>query len=72
MDYDAEGMEGEIMSFSILSLGKREGSDSRGESLRKILYQAYHLLKKVKSAQLLTCRYFHICHVFLPKQKLDH
>jgi hypothetical protein len=31
-----------------------EGSDSQGEGLRKILYQAYHMLKKVKYAQMLT------------------
>jgi hypothetical protein len=31
-----------IVSYS----GKIEGSDSHGEGLRKILYQAYHMLKK--------------------------
>ncbi len=30
----------------------------QGKSLRKFLYQAYHMLKKVKSAQMSTCRTF--------------
>ena len=38
--------------------GKFEGSDPQGENLRKFLYQAYHMLKKVKSAQMLTWRIF--------------
>ncbi len=33
-----------------------EGSDSQEEGLHKILYQAYHMLKKVKYAQMLTCQ----------------
>jgi hypothetical protein len=36
-------------------LGEDRGSDSQGEGQRKILYQAYHILKKVKYAQMLTC-----------------
>jgi hypothetical protein len=40
---------------SFLSSGKIEGSDSQGEGLHKILYQAYHMLKKVKYAQMSTC-----------------
>jgi hypothetical protein len=39
-----------ILSYS----GKIEGSDYHGEGLRKILYQAYHMLKKVKSVDMLT------------------
>ncbi len=50
-----------IVSYS----GKIEGSDSHGEGLRKILYQAYHMLKKVKSVS--TCRHFQICRVFPPE-----
>ena len=48
-----------------------EGSDPQGESLRKFLFQAYHMLKKVKSAQMLSCQYFHICRVFPPHKKHD-
>ncbi len=40
-----------IVSYS----GKIEVSDSQGEGLRKILYQAYHMLKKVKSVNMSTC-----------------
>jgi hypothetical protein len=36
--------EGAIRIVSYL--GKIEGSDSQGEGLTKILYQAYHVLKK--------------------------
>ncbi len=52
-----------IVSYS----GKIEGSDSHGEGLRKILYQAYHMLKKVKSVNMLTCQHFQICRVFPPE-----
>ena len=41
------------------------------ESLHKILYQAYHLLKKVKSAQILTWQHFQICRVSPPNKKLN-
>jgi hypothetical protein len=51
---------------SIVS-GKVEGSDSHGEGLRKILYHAYHMLKKVKYAQMSTCRHFQICRVIPPE-----
>jgi hypothetical protein len=47
-----------------------EGSDSQGESLRKKLYQAYHMLQKVKSVDMSTCRHFQICRVFPPEKKL--
>jgi hypothetical protein len=40
-----------IVSYS----GKIEGSDSHGEGLRKCFYQAYHMLKKVKSVNMSTC-----------------
>ncbi len=42
----------------VLYLGKIDGSDSQGEGLWKILYQAYHMLKKVKYAQMKTCQHF--------------
>ena len=45
-------------------------SPFQGESLRKILYQAYHMLKKVKSAQMSTCWHFQICRVLSPNKKL--
>jgi hypothetical protein len=47
------GVGGGVEMFFISS-GKMEGSDSQGEGLRKILYQAYHMLKKVEFAQMLT------------------
>ena len=31
--------------------------------------RANDMLKKVKSAQMLTCRHLHICHVFPPQKK---
>jgi hypothetical protein len=37
-----------IVSYS----RKIEGSDSHGEGLRKILHQAYHMLKKVESVDM--------------------
>jgi hypothetical protein len=52
----------------ILGEAMIESSDSQGEGLRKILYQAYHMLKKVKSVNMLTCRHFEICHVFPPEK----
>ncbi len=45
-----------IVSYS----GKIEGSDSHGKGLHKILYQAYHMLKKVKSVDMLTCQHVNI------------
>jgi hypothetical protein len=57
--------EGAIRIVSYL--GKIEGSDSHAEGLRKFLYQAYHMLKKVKSVIILTCQHFQICRVFLPE-----
>jgi hypothetical protein len=58
-----EGGTIRIVSYS----GKIEGSNSHGEGLRKILYQAYHMLKEVKSVDKLTCQNFQICRVFLPE-----
>jgi hypothetical protein len=49
-------MEGVIRIVSCS--GKIEGSDSHGEGLRKILYQAYHMLEKVKSVNMSTCNIF--------------
>ncbi len=57
--------EGAIRTVSYL--GKIEGSDSHGEGLCKILYQAYHMLKKIKSVNMLTCWHFQICRVFPPE-----
>ncbi len=49
-------------------LGKIEGSDSHGEGLRKILFQANHMLKKVESVNMSsTCGHFQICHGFPPE-----
>jgi len=53
-----------------LSMGWTEGSDSQGESLRKILYQ-YHLLKKVKFAESTSCHKFQICRLFPPNRKIN-
>jgi hypothetical protein len=33
------------------------------------LYQAYHMLKKVKSAQMSACPNLSVCRVFPPNQK---
>jgi len=54
-----------------LSSGEIEGSDPQRQSLRKILYQAYHMLKKVKSAQMSACPNLSVGHVFPPTKKHD-
>jgi hypothetical protein len=63
--YVSPEREGAIRIVSYL--GKIKGSDSHGEGLRKIVYQAYHMLKKVKSVDMSTCQHFQICHVFPPE-----
>ena len=52
-----------------MSSGEIEGSDPQGQNLRKILYQAYHMLKKVKSAQMSACPNLSVGRVFPPNQK---
>ncbi len=46
-------------SWDFFLLGEIEGWISWWESVCKILYQVYHQLKKVTSAQLLSCWHFH-------------
>ncbi len=50
-------------------LEKIEGSDSHSEVKQKKLYQAYHMLKKVKSVNMSTSQHFQIYLVFLPEKK---
>jgi len=60
-------VEGVEESWEIfLSSGEIEGSDPQRQSLRKILYQAYHMLKKVKSAQMSACPNLSVGCVFPP------
>ncbi len=61
------GMKVEIMFFS--TLGKREGSDPRGESLRKNFVPGLRYVKKNKSADLLTCRQISNLLIFPAKTK---
>ncbi len=42
----------------------------KGRTYLKFLYQAYHLLKKIKSAQMLTCRQISNLSIFPAKKKL--
>ena len=66
------GMErGNHGGFSQPRGRRQSGSDSQGKSLRKILYQAYHMLKKVKSAQKSACPNLSVCRVFPPTKKHD-
>jgi hypothetical protein len=69
-----EKIEGTNLRWLTLGVLKylRKSKSLFMESLRKILYQAYHLLKKVKSAEMSTCEHFQICLVFPPEKKLKN
>ncbi len=45
------------VEYSCVAVRERENPHkSRGEGICKILYQAYHMLKQVNPAEMLTCR----------------